>query len=103
MNRAPCEAAVSIAGTDDGGQEGERAVTLQIPAGAACTLGVAVLELGAWGDDAPGPGCGAPAGALGDGAGKWRLRISADPPLGVMSVLRHADSGRLANLSTARE
>ena len=62
-----------------------------------------MLESGAWGDDEPGPGCGALAGALGDGAGKWRLAVTADQPLAVMGLLRHAASGALANLSTARE
>ena len=94
---------MSITGTDDDGQPGESAVTLRIPARAACTLSAPVLESGAWGDTGPGPGCEGLAGALGDGAGKWRLRVSADQPLAVMSLLRHAASGSLANLSTARE
>ena len=103
VNRAGSPAAVRITGTDSAGQPGESAVTLTLPARAACTLGAPVLESGAWGNTGPGPGCEALTGALGDGAGKWRLRVSADQPLAVMSLLRHTASGALANLSTARE
>ena len=103
VNRSGAPAAVTIAGTDSAGQPGESAVTLTLPARAACTLSASVLESGAWGDTGPATGCGALAGALGDGAGKWRLRVTADQPLAVMSVLRHAASGALSNLSTARE
>ena len=103
VNRADAPAAVTIAGTDSAGQPGESAVTLRLPAQAACTLGAPVLESGAWGDTGPGPGCEGLTGALGDGAGKWRLMVSSDQPLAVMSLLRHADSGALANLSTARK
>ena len=99
VNRSASEAAATIAGTDDGGQPGESAVTLRIPAGAACTLSAPVLETGAWGDDEPAAGCEALAGALGDGAGKWRLMVTADQPLSVMSLLASA-AGRLTNLSS---
>ena len=103
VNRSGTPAAVTIAGTDSDGQPGESAVTLTLPAQAACTLSAPVLESGAWGDTGPGPGCGALTGALGDGAGKWRLMVSSDQPLAVMSLLRHAASGALSNLSTARK
>ena len=39
------------------------------------------------------------AGRLGDGAGKWRLDVSADQPVQVMNLLR-SPSGSLTNLST---
>ena len=103
VNRAESPAAVTIAGTDADGQAGESAVTLRIPARAACTLSAPVLESGAWGDSGPAAGCEALSGALGDGAGKWRLMVTSDQPLAVMSLLRHAATGALANLSTARE
>ena len=103
VNRADSPAAVTIAGTDAAGQPGESAVTLRIPAGAACTLSAPVLESGKWGDSGPAAGCEALAGALGDGAGKWRLSVTADRPLAVMGLLRHAASGALSNLSTARK
>ena len=100
---ATAPAAVRITVTDSSGQPGESAVTLTLPAGAACMLRAPELEPGAWEAGEPGPGCEALAGALGDGAGKWRLRITADRPLAVMSRLRHAATGSLANLSTGRE
>ena len=103
VNRSSAPAAVRVTGIDSAGQPGESAVTLTLPARAACTLSAPVLESGAWGDTGPGAGCEALTGALGDGAGKWRLMVSADQPLAVMSLLRHADSGALSNLSTARE
>ena len=39
------------------------------------------------------------AGALGDGAGKWRLMVTSDQPLSVMSLLASA-AGHLTNLSS---
>ena len=39
-------------------------------------------------------------GGLGDGAGKWRLKVSADAPIEVMSLLA-SPTGHLTNLSTA--
>ena len=100
VNRSASEASVTITGTDDAGDAGAEAVTLRLPAGAACTLSAGVLESGAWGGDAPGPGCGALTGALGDGTGKWRLGVDADRPLAVMSLMRSLE-GHLTNLSTA--
>ena len=38
-------------------------------------------------------------GSLGDGAGKWRLTVSADRPLRVMSLLRNP-AGNLTNISS---
>ena len=98
-NRSGSPAAVTIAGTDAAGQAGESAVTLNLPARAACTLSAPVLESGAWGDTGPGAGCGTLAGALGDGAGKWRLMVTSDQPLAVMSLLASA-AGHLTNLSS---
>ena len=39
------------------------------------------------------------AGRLGDGDGKWRLRVRSDEPISVMSLLE-TPSGHLTNLST---
>ena len=39
-------------------------------------------------------------GALGDGKGKWRLRVESDRPVRVMSLLENP-TGHLTNLSTA--
>ena len=39
-------------------------------------------------------------GALGDGAGKWRLVVTSEQPIQVMSLLA-SPTGHLTNLSTA--
>ena len=92
VNRSASEAAsVTITGTDDAGRAGEGAVELTLPAGASRMLGAPALESG------EGEGLD---GALGDGAGKWRLRVDSDQPLAVMSLMRSLD-GHLTNLSTA--
>ena len=81
-------AAVTITGLDDrGAQSG--AVTLAVPAMAAATFTSAQLEAG-------GEGL---AGSLGDGYGKWRLRVESDVPLAVMSLVESRD-GHLVNVST---
>ena len=78
---------VRITGIDDAGSEG--VVTADLPAGEAMRLTVAELENGA----APGL-----SGALGDGTGKWRLRIEAGPSVTAMGLLE-TPTGHLANLS----
>ena len=40
------------------------------------------------------------AGALGDGVGKWRLRVESVRPVQMLSLLR-SPPGHLTNLSTA--
>ena len=79
---------VSIEGVDD---QGERAgpVRLTLNAGEARTLSAQDLEGGAQGL----------AGRLGDGAGKWRLFITAGDSVEGMSLLDSA-SGHISNLST---
>ena len=84
-------AEIAIAGTDDAGEAGESVVTLTVPAHASRTVSATELEAG----DARGL-----AGGLGDGTGKWRLRVSADQPIGVMSLLS-SPGGDLTNVSTA--
>ena len=81
-------AAVTVTGLDDrGAQSGT--VTLAIPAMSAATFTSAQLEAG-------GEGL---AGSLGDGYGKWRLRVESDVPLAVMSLVESRD-GHLVNVST---
>ena len=80
-------AAVVVSGVDDAGVAGGE-VRLTVPAGEARTLTAALLEAG--GEDVD--------GALGDGAGKWRLTVTSDNPVTVMSLLESA-TGHLANLS----
>ena len=78
---------VRITGIDDAGAEG--VVTVDLPAGEAVRFTAAELEDGA----APGL-----SGALGDGTGKWRLRIEAGPVVTAMGLLE-TPTGHLANLS----
>ena len=73
---------------DQGGNAGP--VTLTLPAGESRTVSAFDLENGARGLN----------GALGDGAGKWRLLITAGSAVVGMSLLESA-SGRLTNISTA--
>ena len=88
VNPGAEDASVRITGTDDAGQiSGE--VTASVSAGAARTYTAAELEGGA----APGLN-----GALGDGAGKWRLRIESDQQVVAMSLLA-TPTGHLTNLS----
>ena len=89
VNDSDAAATVRVTGVDDAGmQSGE--VRLTVPARGARTLEAADLEAG----DA------AFEGALGDGAGKWRLAVASDVPVSVMSLLR-SPGGHLTNLSTA--
>ena len=82
-------AEVRIEGTDGRGESPGDAVELTVAAGAARTLGAAELEGGGAGFT----------GALGTGAGKWRLVVTADRPVGVMSLLA-SPTGHLTNVST---
>ena len=69
----PGEAAteVRITGIDAAGEAGEGAVVLTLPGRASRSLSAQALETG------QGEGL---TGALGDGAGKWRLRVIAERP-----------------------
>ena len=82
-------ATVRITGTDDAVQPGGSEVTAEVPAGASRTFTAAELESG----NAPGL-----SGALGDGAGKWRLRVHSERHIVAMSLLA-TPTGHLANLS----
>ena len=79
---------VSIRGVDDRGNNGGP-VTLTLAAGASRTLSAFDLENGTQGLT----------GTLGDGAGKWRLFITAGQPVVGVSLLRAA-SGHFTNIST---
>ena len=80
-------ASITITGVDDAGSRGGN-VTATIAAGRAFTLSAQDLESG---DGV--------VGSLGDGAGKWRLTVTADLPVRVMSLLE-SPTGHLTNLST---
>ena len=83
-------AEVSIAGTDDRGVAGENTVRLSIPGGGSRTVEAWELESGAAGLT----------GLLGDGTGKWQLKVTSPVPLVAMSLLS-SPTGHLTNLSTA--
>ena len=84
-------AEVRIEAVDDAGESPGGAVELTLESGEARTLTAAQLESG------EGEGL---SGALGDGEGRWRLSVSADTAIEVMSLLA-SPGGHLANLSTA--
>ena len=81
---------VTIEGIDGKGGSSDGAVVLSVPARASRTLTAQQLESG------EGEGL---SGALGTGAGKWRLTVTADRPIEVMSLLS-SPTGHLTNLST---
>ena len=95
INPGRADAAVSVTGTDDAGLRPGAAVRLTVPGGSAVELPSQALESGEAEDPAL-----IESGALGDGSGKWRLRVDADREIAVMSLLSSA-SGHLTNLSGA--
>ena len=87
VNSGDESASVTIRGIDDAGQT-TRTVELTVPRGTARTLSSQELEAG--GDDFTG---------LGTGTGKWRLIVTSEQPVRVMSLLE-SPTGHLTNLST---
>ena len=94
VNRSSGEAEVSIDGTDDLGLRPGTTVRVLVPATDAVELTAPELESGEHDAIA--------SGALGDGTGKWRLRIESDGVAAVLSLLSNP-SGHLTNLSHADE
>ena len=92
INNGDEAASVTITGIDDAGSD-SGTVTLTVPAASALDFTSEELEKGE----------GPLAGGLGDGSGKWRLRVNSDVPLGVMSLLENRRTGHLANVSTGTE
>ena len=89
INGTGTQANVYIRGLDDSGNSGVAVARLAIPAGATRELTASDLETG----EADGL-----SGALGDGDGKWRLRVESDVRIEVMNLFETA-SGHLSNLS----
>ena len=89
INPGSRAAAVTIVGADDSGRRAPE-IGLRLPAGEVRTFTAQQLEAGHRDLD----------GRLGDGSGKWRLFVSADQPIGVMSLLE-TPTGHLTNLSTS--
>ena len=81
-------ARVSIKGIDDEGEASDGEVVVALAPGTSRILGAEQLEAGRGLN-----------GALGDGAKKWRLEVSANQPIEVMSLLS-SPTGHLTNLST---
>ncbi|MYE50853.1 MAG: hypothetical protein F4X81_05245 [Gammaproteobacteria bacterium] len=90
VNRGAGDAAATVTGADDRGVRPGGPVEVSVPAGAAVELTAAELEAGE--SDA------IASGALGDGVGKWRLRVASESDLAVMGLLR-GPMGHLSNLS----
>ena len=90
INPSDAAAAVMIGGRDDSGAAATGGdVTLMLAAGGAQTITAQQLEAG---DTAI-------TGRLGAGTGKWRLSVSADGPLQVVTIVT-ATAGYWNNLST---
>ena len=92
VNRSARAQPVSIDGTDDLGLRPGTTLRVLVPATDAVELTAAELESG----DADA----IESGALGDGSGKWRLRVESSGVAAVLSLLS-SPSGHLTNLSWA--
>ena len=91
FNPGTTAAEVTVTGRDDAGDDAPGGmVRLTLPARSARTLTAQALEAGGEGID----------GSLGDGAGKWRLSVTSNAAIKVMSLLA-SPSGHLSNLSSA--
>ena len=97
------EVNVKITGVDDRGESPGSSVEFVLDCCRAVVLSALDLEVGR---QVLGYGLGQfidyyyVNGALGDGSGKWRLRVESDHPTYVMSLLR-SPTGHLTNLSSA--
>ncbi len=92
VNAGDTVAQVRITGIDSEGASPGGVVRASVPGGAARSFTASELESGAEGLQ----------GALGDGAGKWRLTVESDRPITVMSLLE-TPTGHITNLSTVPE
>ena len=94
VNHSSSDAVASIDGTDDLGLRPGSTVQVLVPATDAVELTAAELESGE--ADA------IMSGALGDGTGKWRLRVESNLIAAVLSLLS-SPGGHVTNLSYADE
>ena len=90
VNWGETAAEVTINGVDDAGVSSDEAVRVTVPARSARDYMSWELETGS------GDGM---SGTLGDGAGKWRLRVSTTGDIEALSLL-HLPTGHIANVST---
>ena len=91
VNPGEAEAVVTIAAVDDKGMSSGEGATATIPAGASRTYTAAELESGS---------AAGLEGVIGDGTGKWRLKLESEEKIVAMSLLS-SPTGHLTNLSTA--
>ena len=89
VNAGEDTAQVTITGIDDLGEMSAGEVALTVLPGALRTLASQELEVGGDGFE----------GALGDGAGRWRLSVESDGPITVLNLLS-SPTGRITNLSS---
>ncbi|MDE0539930.1 MAG: leucine-rich repeat domain-containing protein, partial [Rhodospirillales bacterium] len=89
VNPGAAAARVRIEGTDDNGQPLPGVLETSIPGGAARSFTASELQSGAAGAE----------GALGTGAGKWRLIVSSDREVAVLSLLE-SSTALVSNLPT---
>ena len=94
INPGSGDASIEITGVDDDGRT-LGSVSLDLDAGMARILTASELESGS-------SRLTQLTGALGDGTGKWRLSVSADRPIQVMSLLE-LRTGHLTNLSRGQD
>ena len=90
-NAGTTDALVTVAGTDDLGARSASAVWVEVPAGTAVELTASALESG--------EAAAIVSGALGDGAGVWRLVIGSDTETVSAMSLLPGPMGSLADLS----
>ena len=91
VNHGDEMAEVEIAAVDDAGKSPGLGASALVPAGASATWTALELE--------EGTGSGL-SGAIGDGAGKWRLRVASRQPVRALSLMM-SPTGHLTNLSTS--
>ena len=88
LNLGAEAAEVTVRGIDGDGASTGSEVVVHVPAHRSVTLDAKALEEGGEGFE----------GALGDGAAKWRLQVSSEQPILVMSLMQ-SPTGHLTNLS----
>ena len=83
INQESEAAELTITGVDDAGKEGRRAFTTSVPPLSATSVNASELE-----------------GRLGNGAGKWRLKVSSSHPVTLVNLLE-TPTGHVTNLGQA--
>ena len=92
VNLSDNEATVTISGVDD---------AAEAASGGEVSLSLAAHEAKAVFSEDLEPGGSGLTGMLGDGAGKWQLKVAADQPITVMSLMS-TPTGHLSNLSAPK-